>query len=279
MLGSHMRKKVCLVAVCYNSFDDTAVLLDSIERAFEKSTGLDLYVVLSDNSTLECPVTLKESSFSFNYSYIKNDNIGYFPAFKKGFDSLAFEGNDFDFVIVSNVDLSVQVDFFNNLISESMGSDVGVLAPNIVSLLSGSSMNPKIIKRPAKSELYKLKRIFSNHLLFNLYSKLSYIKAKFKSKDVKEIAYKDFYAAHGCFMIFTRGYFKNNATINYPRFLFCEELFVAEQVRLNSLKMKYSSRLVINDREHGATSQINSKFIAAEHQKSIDYIIDNFYSS
>ena len=86
------------------------------------------------------------------------------------------------------------------------------------------------------------------------------------------------YAPHGAFIIFTNNYLRSIAKINYPRFLFGEEVFVAEESRLNSLKITYEPNLIIYDNEHGSTSLEKNKFISMEHVKSYDYLLKTYYS-
>ena len=54
--------KICIVPVCYNSYEDAVKLLGTIEIAFKKTENVYLDVVLSDNSS-------SSSHFSDDYSY------------------------------------------------------------------------------------------------------------------------------------------------------------------------------------------------------------------
>ena len=89
--------KICIVPVCYNSYEDAIKLLDSIEIAFKKTVNVYLDVVLSDNSSSSCHFS---DDYSYSFYYIKNDNIGYFPAFNKGLSVLKDDVSEYDFVIV-----------------------------------------------------------------------------------------------------------------------------------------------------------------------------------
>ena len=88
----------------------------------------------------------------------------------------------------------------------------------------------------------------------------------------------DIYAGHGSFMMLTRSYFESYAKIEYPIFLFGEELFLAEQVRLAGKKVRYIPTLVIEDNEHVSTSTIKKKSYFKYNQDSIKYILDTYYN-
>jgi len=276
-----MKKKVCIVLVCYNAYQDAKKLLNSLQEALSQESKIDLTVVFSDNSTEPFDVhSLNDGSYNFDYHYIKNENVGYFPGFYAGLQHIDYAPKAFDYVIVSNVDLTVDKFFFEKLIDTDLKVNVGIIAPSIISKTHGGSSNPKIINRPSKNKLIILKSIFSNVFLFSTYNLLSRLKAKFTSpkNTSNSIGSIDMYAPHGAFIIFTNNYLLSAAKINYPRFLFGEEVFVAEEARLNNLKITYEPYLVIYDNEHGSTSLEKNKFISMEHVKSYDYLLKTYYS-
>jgi len=289
LLASESMKKnnsgvleVALVCVCYNAYQDALRLLKSIEKSYSQTKGVNLTVVLSDNSTNENNKELIDNlNFSFQYIYIKNDNIGYFPAFYKGVQATEQAPEQFDYVIVSNVDLTVAESFFNELYLLKTASDIGVIAPRVLSQSTGLDSNPKILVRPSKFRITLFRFISSSPFSFSLYKKLKHhIRGRYskpKSVNTSVIMKPSFmYGAHGAFMVFTKQYFNSGAHVNYPRFLFGEEGFVAEECRKVGLKVEHQPVLVINDREHGSTSLETSAFICNEHKKSYDYFLKNY---
>ena len=272
---------VCLVCVCYNAYEDAKRLLKSIETAYCLTNNVALTVVLSDNSTSDNEIELiKDIGLSFNYIYIKNDNVGYFPAFNLGIKAIKGNVNNFDYTIVSNVDLTIDSNFFNVLKDLKLSNDIGVIAPKIISEQSGKDSNPKIKVRPTKRQISFMRMLCSSPLTFSLYQKLTVLKLHLRktSNNINIESDTDFsmYGAHGAFMIFTQMYFKAKAKIDYPRFLFGEEGFVAEELREHNLKIRHETSLVIHDKEHGSTSTQPSKFICKEHKKSYDYFYINY---
>jgi GT2 family glycosyltransferase len=275
--------KVCLVCVCYNAYEDAIKLLNSIEEAYDSEDNLELTVVLSDNSTSQDNFRLIENmNLSFKYIYMKNDNVGYFPAFNLGVQKVNKDIGYFNYTIVSNVDLVVDSNFFQSLKSIVLQDDIGLIAPQIISEHSGKDSNPKIKNRPTKRQIQIMRLICSSSLLFSIYQKVSFLKLNFRKSSSDESNFNTsvndtrMYGAHGAFMIFTSHYFKSGARIDYPRFLFGEEGFVAEELRSKNLKINHEKSLIIYDREHGSTSIQPSKFICNEHKKSYDYFYMNY---
>lgn len=110
-------------------------------------------------------------------------------------------------------------------------------------------------------------------LLHHIYQNSLYKRKKKK----KESSQKRIYAGHGSFMIFTKIFFTQYSKIEYPIFLFGEELFFAELIRRKSLYVEYFPNIKVYDDEHISTSKMNSKFYYKCNREAIKYIISNFY--
>lgn len=281
-----MLKRVCVVPVCYNAYDDALRFLSSLNVAFGKTKNLHLDVILADNSIVDAPAEIVQNNYLFCYQYNKNQNVGYFPAFYRAMQSNLNAAN-YDYVVVCNVDLVVGEDFLSKLVELSCSSEVGLIAPGIFSDRDGRDLNPKIMHRPKLSKLRFMRLVCSHVLLFRAYGKLVRLRERARSHSQKRQARsvnvrpvhdnRKIYGAHGSFMIFPKSYFLRGATIDYPRFLFGEEVFVAEQLRMHQLDVVHVPQLRIFDKEHASTSQANVKFISGEHKKSYDYLISNYF--
>lgn len=267
---------ICIICVNYNSYNSLEKYLASLTKSLSYSDAVNLKVVIANNSTQDIPASFFEyiNSLNLDYIFINNDNIGYFPAFSKTMDTL---GNmiSYDYIIISNVDLTVDESFFNTLKSKKFTTDIGVVAPAIISTQNNNDLNPKIINRPSRLQLYKNLLLFKFTYVFIFYSFLSTLKAKSPTK--KNISQYDIYAPHGSFIIFTKSYFAKGANINYPRFLFGEEIFVGEQCIKTGQRVRYDPDILIHDNEHGSTSKEKSKFISQEHVKSLAYLLEHYF--
>lgn len=273
-----MKYNVCIIAVCYNAFEETIDFLNSISKAFNNEVNLT--VIISDNSTIKMPESINNISVNFHLKIIKNDNIGYFPAFSRGLEYI--NKNDFDFIAISNVDLKLNDDFFYALSEISISEDIGIIAPSIISLNDGRDLNPKMIKKPSKNKIKLMMFICKYHYLFLAYRYLAKIKeykraSKKKSQPSNKFEYM--YGPHGAFFFFTKNYIKKGGSLSYKRFLFGEEGFVADQTERINLKVKHVKSLIIHDIEHGSTSLESSKFISEHHYKSYKYFLDNCFKS
>jgi len=271
--------KVAIVCICYNAYDHLLKYARSLHVALSGCTGVDFTLVVVDNSTAPADDQALQTiaEMGFNYIYHKSPNVGYFPAFTRGVELLSSPA-DFDGVAISNVDLSVSPDFFVSLQQSMQGIDrnIGIIAPAIISLGRGADLNPKTIYRPTRFALQKNIFIFKRLWLFQIYRKLSELKAK--RPFVSYPSGMNFYSPHGSFILFTRQYFLSGALYNYPQFLFGEENFVAEQCRRVGLKVNYQPVVKIFDDDHGSTSHEKLSFIASEHVKSLKYIVDTYHS-
>ena len=214
--------KVALVSVCYNAYSDAIRFVESVKNSLAISSGIDLHFIMCDNSSVGDAVGLRETLEKYGFLYKKLDNIGYFPAFFEGVEELKRLGKcAWDYVIVSNIDLQLDVNFFSSLSNLTENEDVGVIAPSILSKQTGEDINPKIFKRPSAFKLKSLMYGFQNIYFYKSYVALSVKKAEARGKR-KELHYstgQPMYAAHGSVMIFTKSYFDKGATIFYPRFL------------------------------------------------------------
>lgn len=280
--------KVCIVPVCYNAHEDALRFLASVELAFRACPSLVLDVVLADNSTVYSTIDMAAQQYSYSFKYLKNDNVGYFPAFNKALATLAHGVKDYDFVVVCNVDLVVAEDFFTVLLSHSVGGETGLIAPGIFSDKDGRDLNPKMMSRPSARKINFMRLVCSNVVLFRWYHKLVRMREQTRSRAQQRDrgagnmtvsageSQPRMYGAHGSFMIFTRRYFTKGADVAYPRFLFGEEGFVAEQLRRHALSIEHVPSVRVFDKEHASTSQVKLDFICAEHKKSYDYFYTHF---
>ena len=88
----------------------------------------------------------------------------------------------------------------------------------------------------------------------------------------------DIYAGHGSFMMLTKHFFIHYKKIEYPIFLFGEELYLAELIRMADLRVRYVPGLEVIDMEHASTGKMKKAFYYKCNKESIDYILENFYN-
>ncbi len=244
-------KRIALFCVSYESDKERDNYLKSIDTASKKAAGkvsVDIFVA---NST-------------------KEDNPGYFGAVKRLMQNV--EMDVYDYTIISNVDLKIEEDFFLKLADYNCAADTGWIAPQIWSLLEKRDRNPQVKNRYSLRKLKILRTFYQFPILDKLYTHTIYRKKKYKKHVAGPI-----YAGHGSFIILTRQYFNHCGKINYPVFLFCEELYLAEMCMKAGLKVEYVPDIKVIDLEHVSTGKMSHHFYCHCNNEAMQYIMSTFY--
>lgn len=184
--------KIAIFCVSYHSDKERDLYLASIERA-AKTAG--------DKVSVDTFVTNNNDK----------DNPGYFGAVKR-----MMQKNHpvaYDYVIISNVDLTLEKDFFAKLVAYDCAEDTGWIAPQIWSRQENRDLNPKISDRYSHNKLWLLKMIHRLPFMHNIYTKTLY-----RRKRAQPLNRKFIYAGHGSFIILTKAFFLKNGIIDYPVF-------------------------------------------------------------
>lgn len=264
--------KILIVCVNYNSYFELRSYLYSINIAASKACNSVIDIIVADNSTLI------EEIDNVNYPNVsilvtKLNNVGYLIGAQTVINNCT-NILDYDYVAISNVDITMTEDFFLNLERANLLKDVAWVAPKIYSKDENRDRNPKILNRYSKKKLKLLYYMYRFPVLFYAYTFTAYKRKKFLPKYPE----MDIYAGHGSFMLLTRSFFESYQKIEYPIFLFGEELFLAELVRKANKKVRYVPSLVIEDSEHVSTSTLKKKSYFKYNQDSIKYILNTFYN-
>ncbi|WP_321781997.1 hypothetical protein [Paraburkholderia sp. J94] len=213
------------------------------------------------------------------------ENLGYFGGMHFAYQQAmkAFADKEFACAIVSNTDIElVGKDFFDKLtgmLANVEGGDIGVIAPSIRSSITGTDQNPLYSTKPQRKKFSLLSQVYSVYALgvaHRLLANVKRILAKAAGVRAAEQS-REIYGAHGAFMIFLARYFENGLDLNYPEFLFCEEMFVAEQCRVSKLKVVYQPELQVIHREHSSTGLVPSRIIVEYLRRSHAFCRDNYF--
>lgn len=263
--------KINIFCVTFNSYDSLYKYLDSIEVSFEKNeTPIELKVFVADNSTEKIPIIKK---YSFEVIQINLNNLGYFGG---AFEIINNCDDVFsaDYSVISNVDLRIDCNFFKELQKVIISQEVGWIAPCIYSSLEKRDKNPQRISRCSRQRLILLKVMFSFPLLQNIYAKTFY---KRKRNGKSYSSGSTIYSGHGSFIILTKAFFKNYFKIQYPCFLYGEEIFLGEIIRKKNLTVNYYPELKIYDEEHVSTSLLANKEYCQYNKEAIVYLLKTFF--
>ena len=264
--------RILIVAVTYNSYPELRSYLSSIEKAAEQSPNTEVKVSVADNSVNKERVNVS------GYKRIKVeicplDNKGYLGGAQEIINAQT-DINQYDYVAISNVDIELSVDFFKKLQDYILQNDVAWVATKIWSKAEGRDRNPKMLSRPSKKRLQVVNLMYRFPILDYLYTKTLY-KRKTLYTPSPEM---DIYAGHGSFMMLTRNFFEKYQKIEYPIFLFGEEIYLGELIRMADMRVRYVPSLEVIDMEHASTGKMKKAFYYKCNKESIDYILENFYN-
>jgi len=263
-------KKIAIFSVVYNTYDQLHDYVRSIETAAGAAPCAIVDMYVADNTT-DNPRQINLTSAYVNITVKHNKrNLGYFS----GIQSLM---NDvdcavYDYVIISNVDIKMEHDTISSLVDKDVNGDVGWIAPQIYSLQEKRDRNPKIIRRYGKRKLALLKLMYKHPLLHTLYDMTLY-----KRKKTAEHVPGYIYGGHGSFIILTREYISRCGKIDYPVFLFGEEIYLAEMCRMGGLLVEYCPAIKVIDIDHASTGNMKKKFRNRCNVEALDYILKAFY--
>lgn len=265
-------KQVAIYCVNYHSYDALKNYIASINVAVKKTeeqVAVNMYV--ADNTESNCQVIDTTADDITIRPFPFHENLGYFGAIHKMMEQV--DPEDFDFSIISNVDVLLDEDFFTQLLALPSKADTAWIAPQIYSNLEHRDRNPKIMQRYPKRKLQILQSLFRIPILYNLYTHTVY-----KSKKLVRHEPGEIYAGHGSFIILTRKYFQECGIINYPVFLFCEEIYLGEQCRKYGLKVLYEPLVRVTDAEHASTSTFKRSRYCKYNLQAITHILKTYYT-
>ena len=279
--------KICLLAVCHNSYKEAIIFLDSLSKAVLKSpVFIDLYFIDNSSNIQNDHVNTIQTKYAhtLKITYIFSKNLGYFPSINSAIKSKKIDLKIYDYAIISNVDLSIESNIFEVLKNIDVDKNLGIIGPSILSKEIGADRNPKILRRPSKMKLLILKNIFRYGFFYSLLKIFNTYRIKMQNKSKENInksrlsntELKKIYAAHGSFIILSNNYLQYDYLINYPVFLFGEEIYLSENCQKYSLDVMYCPQIQVNDDEHASTSKMNPAFYRKSNFNALSYILKNY---
>ena len=245
-------KRIAVFCVTFNSDWELERYRASIAGAADRAAGLVAVEVFVARNT-------------------KVDNPGYFGGIRRLMKEHDPAG--YDYCIVSNVDITVDEDFFVRLVGLSGAEGRGWIAPQIWSEAEQRDRNPKIVERYSLRKLQVLRLLYRFPVLDWLYTRTVYRRKRYVRHEAGDV-----YAGHGSFIVLTRRYFERCGIIDYPVFLFCEEIYLAEECRRAGLRVCYEPSLRVCDAEHASTGRMGHGFYCRCNYEAMQYIISTYYT-
>ena len=208
--------------------------------------------------------------------YYPGKNLGYLPGMHYGLQQYITEYKNIpDQVIVCNTDITIADAHFLNDLNKLRGDIIG---PSIISTKTNNNQNPFLITRISKKKLRLLKFIFDFYLFYTIYQALSLIKSSLFKNNIKNNKSQDVYALHGSFIVFRKNFFEAGGTLNYPSFLFGEELYIAESAIQLKLTLIFHPTISVQHHEHHITNTFKPPHLVKRMNESIIYLLNTYFS-
>lgn len=243
--------RIALFCVSFESDQEKDLFLSSIEQAKKRAreaASVDVFVACNT----------------------RDNNPGYFGAVRLLMDHVDLD--IYDYIIISNVDLTIEEDFFIKLANYQCQEDTGWIAPQIWSEKEKRDKNPRQIDRYSLRKLKLLRLGYQYPWLDTLYTKTLYQRKRMNKHQPGLV-----YSGHGSFIVLTRSFMARCGKVDYPVFLFCEEIYLAERCLQAGLKVVYAPNMKVIDLEHVSTGKMNHRTYCQHNLEAIEYIIKTFY--
>lgn len=273
-------KQILITCVNHNSYKELKTFLSSINNAAKRAERqCHVVVLVADNSDKKETISTAYYSSILCYVYSVANN-GYINSAQEAMLQYgSSKCQQADFVIVSNVDISLNETFFSQLLILKT-TDIGWIVPRIYTPSRKTEENPSAIYRYSKFKLQILKCLFSVPFLLRCYEKtIRLIKCQQRQKNATSLQEKIIYAGHGSIFIFTKNIIQNIFPFNFPCFLYGEELYFAELLRKNHLNTCFYPQLEVeNTYANVSTSKLKYAQRCKYNYIAIRYILNEFYT-
>lgn len=262
-------KKVLIIGVNYNSYDYVDSFLKSINKAASFCHEAEVEVVIADN-TIE-----NKQEINIDYDYLKVQtfsfpNLGYFGAALNVYSNLK---NEYDFIAISNIDLTMDEAFFVHL-NQSTTTGIAWIAPDIYTPRTNTHENPNLLHRPSKFKFAVWMTIYSCPLIYQLYHWLYKMRHK---KPLPVSSEKYIYSGHGSFILLTSEFKKVFPQLTFPCFMYGEEIFLAELIRQTNMKVQFVPTVKIMNIGKASVNQLPSKQVFHWSKESLKYLFSHFF--
>ncbi len=240
------KSKLLILIVHYNNSDEVIKYIENLQF-ISKTEELECYIYLVDNS-----LNFKKNIVTNNFFLITpNSNLGYLNACNLGLEKWFLENNLFpDLTLVSNTDISIP-DCFNihEVLNSSLeNKHLGQISP-LVYNKDNRIQNPHLYKRVSRLRILFYLLVFSNFITGYLY-----LNRKIGLRNRKDLEVDWIYTAHGSFFFLTKAFFDKGGKLSDSPFLYCEELYIGEQLRRIGLKSLLVKNQFVFHNEHQSTS-------------------------
>ncbi len=271
--------EVLLLLINYNNSNEVISFVDT-QLALQKNADYKVVIVNNGNQKIQ-PSDIKNITHDKVWIINPEKNLGYLNGAHYAYEYyIENSKSNPELVILCNTDIEFCSEYFIQNLQTFKKNNVGIIGPEIKSSLTGHFQNPIYEKRPNRTRLQIWLMFFSTYFTYLLYQSGAYLKriignsvASEAAKDEREV-----YAVHGSFIIFTKEFFANNCSLKYPSFLYCEELYLAEQCRIKNLKVVFLPTLKIIHHEHSTSGIFKNRKHVSWLYESVRFIVQTYFN-
>lgn len=268
--------RVAVFCVNYNSYPSLQDFLVSLDKAAANSkatASLDVYI--SDNSSRKEKINTTGLG-SINVVVNTLDNLGYLGGAFASMNALDIRvRNSYDYLIISNVDVTVNEDFLSMLSAIKNDSKLAWIAPAIYNVHLNKKSSAEWSHRPSNRRIKLYSFLYAHPFCYYCYWAISRLKIRAAHNTVA--LEKNIYAGYGSFMIFTNKFISLKEKWTYKPFLFGEEIYFGEIARINGMTVRYVPTLQINDIGKVSTGRIGNKGKLKMQKESMDFLYNEFF--
>lgn len=283
---------VVFVAVNYNTTEQSLALA----RRFDVLSNLNskAMLLLVDNSVGACAGELGRAlaAAGSSASYVvPGTNLGYFGGARFGLEMARSRGLSFRWLVVSNVDLQFDPVQVVTCLAALDAGHVGIVAPNIISGLTGKRLNPYMRQRPSALRMHAYKWIYRFYPSMRAYEWLSAMRGRLRlaaagrgSKattpsevTIKKEALLTIYAGHGSMLAFSQEYFRRGGSLEHAPFLFGEEISVAEAARRAQLSVVWHPGIAVDHTEHASIGKLPRRHMHGFLREATAFCADRYF--
>jgi GT2 family glycosyltransferase len=282
-----------MVAVNYNTTQHSLALA----RRFDELPDLQAraMLMLVDNSVGghagELGRALREAG-SGATCISPGSNLGYFGGARFGLEAARSRGLLFRWLVVSNVDLQFDPEEVVGRLAALDAAQIGVVAPNITSSLTGKRLNPYMRHRPMALRMHAYKWIYRFYPSMRAYEWLSMVRGQLHAAGVgrrhrptvlssgasETEVLVPIYAGHGSMLAFSQEYFRRGGSLGHAPFLFGEEISVAEAALRSGLSVVWHPGIAVEHAEHVSVGKLPGHRMHGFLREATAYCADTYFS-
>jgi len=276
--------KALLVTVNFRQAECTLRLLNSVCQ-LDGFASCHLVIVDNDSGDGSAERIRQAASSLSNLELLESpSNRGYFGGAKWALDHYFARHGIPDWVIVCNNDIVFDSpDFLDTLLARDPRAQ-GILAPAVISGLTGFDSNPLIVKRPGRIRTLRYRFLLSTYRVAWCTQWLAPLVRKgrhrlHKGRSSRLNARTQIYAPHGSFVIFSRRFFEAGGFIDDGCFLYAEEFGVAEMCLRLGLPIIHDPELRVSHNDNQTTGRMLSRRGYLLQREGLKYALGKYFQS